>query len=130
MTTKGIRGAITVDENSPEAIKEATIELLSKMINLNNIEIGDISHVIFTMTDDLNAAFPAKFARTDLGFQNVAMMCFHELNVPDSIKKYPHRSACFSVRRSMGIFYLILSTIYEERLAAATLALAVFPCFP
>lgn len=87
MTTKGIRGAITVDENSPEAIKDATIELLSKMINLNNIEIGDISHVIFTLTDDLNAAFPAKFARTDLGFQNVAMMCFHELNVQDSIKK-------------------------------------------
>lgn len=57
------------------------------MINLNNIEIGDISHVIFTLTDDLNAAFPAKFARTDLGFQNVAMLCFHELNVPDSIKK-------------------------------------------
>lgn len=86
MSTKGIRGAITVDENSAGALREATVELLSEMIKRNNIVIEDISHVIFTLTDDLNAAFPAKFARTDLGFSEVAMMCFHELNVPDSLK--------------------------------------------
>lgn len=86
MITKGIRGAITVEENSVQAIKDSTIELLTEMINLNNISIDNISHVIFTLTDDLNAAFPAKFARTDLGFDSVAMMCFHELNVPDSLK--------------------------------------------
>lgn len=86
MITKGIRGAITVDENSIQAIKESTIELLTEMINRNNISIDNISHVIFTLTDDLNAAFPAKFARTDLGFDSIAMMCFHELNVPDSLQ--------------------------------------------
>ena len=74
MTTKGIRGAITVTENTSDAIKLATIELLT-----------EISHVIFTLTNDLNAAFPAKFARLDLGWQNVAMMCFHELDVPNSL---------------------------------------------
>lgn len=86
MITKGIRGAITVEENSVQAIKDSTIELLTEMINRNNILIDNISHVIFTMTDDLNAVFPAKFARKDLGFENVAMMCFHELNVPDSLQ--------------------------------------------
>lgn len=86
MVTKGIRGAITVDENSKAALKAATLELLGEMIKRNKIIIDDISHVIFTLTDDLNSAFPAKFARTELGFENVAMMCFHELNVPNSLK--------------------------------------------
>ena len=85
MTTKGIRGAISVSENTPEAIKEATLELLKEMVNSNNITITDISHVIFTLTPDLNAAFPAKFARLNLKWENVAMMCYHELDVPNSL---------------------------------------------
>ena len=86
MTTKGIRGAITVTENTSDAIKLATIELLTEIIKRNNVQVENISHVIFTLTNDLNAAFPAKFARLDLGWQNVAMMCFHELDVPNSLK--------------------------------------------
>lgn len=85
MKTIGIRGAITVEKNNELSIKEATIELLSQMLKQNNIEIKNISHVIFTTTNDLNAAFPAKFARVNLGFEKVAMMCFHELDVPNSL---------------------------------------------
>lgn len=87
MITKGIRGAITVEENTEEAIKKATIELLNELVKKNNIELSMISHVIFTLTQDLNAAFPAKFARIDLKWDNVAMMCFHELDVQNSLKK-------------------------------------------
>ena len=86
MISKGIRGAVTVDENSVDAIRSATIELLSEMLKRNNIIVENISHVIFTLTNDLNAEFPAKFARTELGFEQVAMMCFHELDVPNSLK--------------------------------------------
>ena len=81
------KGAVTVEENTTDAIKSATLELLSEMIKVNNIDTDMISHVIFTLTEDLNAAFPAKFARLDLGWENVAMMCFHELNVPNSLSK-------------------------------------------
>lgn len=87
MLTKGIRGAITVDENTPEAIREATKELLSTLIMENSIAEKDISHVIFTLTEDLNAEFPAKFARMDFNWNSTAMMCFHELNVPNSLQK-------------------------------------------
>ncbi len=87
MMTKGIRGAITVDENSVDAIKDATLELLHEMVKQNDIDISKISHVIFTLTDDLNAAFPAKFARIDMGWTETAMMCFHELDVPNSLSK-------------------------------------------
>lgn len=85
MITKGIRGAITVAENTSSSIKEATLELLSKMIEQNNISVENISHVIFTLTNDLNAEFPAKFARIDMGWTDVAMMCFHELDVPNAL---------------------------------------------
>lgn len=86
MLSKGIRGAITVDENSEEAIKSATLELLNELVQKNNIKEEQISHAFFTMTEDLNAAFPAKFARLDFGWKNTAMMCHHELDVPNSLK--------------------------------------------
>lgn len=85
MITKGIRGAITVEENSVEKLREATLVLLKEMISKNSITPEKVSHAIFTTTTDINAAFPAKFARLDLGWENVAMMCFHELDVPDSL---------------------------------------------
>ena len=85
MITRGIRGAITVDENSSEAIGSATIKLLKEILRVNNIEIDSISHAIFTLTEDLNADFPAKYARINLKWKDVPMMCFHELNVPNSL---------------------------------------------
>ena len=87
MITKGIRGAITVDENTSEAIGSATIKLLKEIIRVNNIEIESISHAFFTLTEDLNADFPAKYSRINLKWKDVAMMCFHELNVPGSLPK-------------------------------------------
>lgn len=87
MFCKGIRGATTVENNSSESIKEATLELLSLMCSENNIKKENISHAIFTTTKDLNADFPAKFARKDFGWNDVAMMCFHELDVPNSLPK-------------------------------------------
>ena len=85
MTTKGIRGAITVENNTEQALKEATIELLSAITEANKITPDKISHAIFTTTKDLNAAFPAKFARIDFGWDDVAMMCYNELDVPNSL---------------------------------------------
>ena len=86
MISKGIRGAITVRENSSDAIKEATLRLLDELVKKNNIETNIISHVIFTLTSDLNADFPAKFARLEFGWTDVAMMCFNELDVPNSLR--------------------------------------------
>ena len=87
MATKGIRGAITAEENTASAIQEAVSELLKVMVSVNNIDISKISHIIFTTTPDINAAFPAKFARQNLGFEKTAMMCFHELDVPNALEK-------------------------------------------
>ena len=87
MFSRGVRGAITIQDNTKEEIKNAVIELLDKMIKENGIDIKDIAFAIFTLTNDINADFPAKYARLNCGFNNVPMMCYHELNVENSLKK-------------------------------------------
>lgn len=85
--SRGIRGATVVLSNTAEDIKEATVELVNEILKRNNIKISDIAFAIFTLTKDLNAAFPAKFARLECGFDMVPMMCYQELDVPNSIEK-------------------------------------------
>lgn len=87
MYTRGIRGAITVTEDSPKAIEDATVKLLSKIIESNNVEIENISHILFTLTKDLKSAFPAKFARENFDIKYVPLMNVNELDVDGSLKK-------------------------------------------
>ena len=84
---RGIKGATTVDANTENDIESATIELLKEMLQKNHFETKDISHVIFTLTHDLNAGFPAKYARLILNWDNVPMICTHEIPVPNSLEK-------------------------------------------
>ena len=86
MESRGVRGAITVSANTKEEIQSATVELLNEMLVRNEIETKDISFAIFTLTSDLNADFPAKYARLNCGFNSVPMMCYPELDVPNSLK--------------------------------------------
>ncbi len=87
MYSRGVRGAITLEDNTIESIKSATVELIDEMIIQNQIEIKDISFAVFTLTNDINADFPAKYARLNCGFNKVPMMCYHELEVEGSLKK-------------------------------------------
>ena len=86
MWCRGIRGAITVPENTGEAILTASKELLRELLEANEVEIDDIACIWFTTTPDLNAAFPAAAAR-ELGCVKTALICCHEMNVPGSLPK-------------------------------------------
>ena len=83
---RGIRGATTADENTSEAIYSATRELLTKLIEGNQIEEQDVAAVHFTMPPDLNAGFPAAAAR-QLGWTNTALLCSTEIAVPNSLPR-------------------------------------------
>lgn len=82
---RALRGAITVEANDSEQIIAETGTLLRKIVEENNLDIEDIISVIFSMTDDLDAAFPAVAAR-QLGWNSAALMCTREINVPGSLK--------------------------------------------
>lgn len=84
MPCRGIRGAITVEANSAGEILMATRELLSRIVEANGVAIGDIGSVLFTVTPDLTAAFPANAAR-ELGWRHVALIDTQEIPVPGSL---------------------------------------------
>lgn len=81
---RGIRGATTADDNTKEAIVQATREMLEALVEANDIDTDDIAAATFSTTRDLNAEFPAVAARKHLGWDYVALMCGHEMDVPDA----------------------------------------------
>lgn len=83
---RGVRGAITADENSRDAILTATQQLLAMMIRQNGIDADDVASAIFTTTPDLDAEFPALAAR-QLGWLDVPLLCTNEIDVPGSLRR-------------------------------------------
>jgi len=55
---RGIRGAITVGRNEKEEIWLAAQELITELLRTNAITAADIGAAIFSVTEDLTAAFP------------------------------------------------------------------------
>ncbi|UCZ54781.1 chorismate mutase [Bacillus shivajii] len=84
---RGIRGATTVNKNDEEEILQATVELLKDITQKNAVQPEEISHIIITMTQDLNATFPAGATRMIEGFERVPVMCAQEIPVPNSLQK-------------------------------------------
>jgi len=84
---RGFRGATTISQNTEQDIMDETRQLVLEMVQQNNIEPTNISHVFFTVTDDINAAFPAKVARELPGWSHVPVMCMREIDVPNSLEK-------------------------------------------
>ena len=87
MTTRGIRGAITVKADQPELILAATQELLGAILRANDgLQAEDIASAFFTTTDDLVSVHPALAAR-QMGWEHVPMMCAREIPVPGSLPR-------------------------------------------
>ena len=84
MYCRGVRGAITVDNNDREEILHATQRMLALVIRLNGIDKQDVASATFTVTQDLDAEFPALAAR-QLGWIDVPLLCGYEISVPGSL---------------------------------------------
>jgi len=82
----GIRGATTVERNDATEILDATDELLHALIQANDLEPDDIVSAFFTVTNDLDAAFPARAAE-DFGWNIVALLHATEIPVPGSLPR-------------------------------------------
>ncbi|TME14110.1 MAG: chorismate mutase [Chloroflexi bacterium] len=81
MRVRGIRGATTATANTPEAIVEATSELLAELVRLNDLQAEEICFGYFTATEDLDAEFPAIAARR-MGWFQVPLLCGNDMRVP------------------------------------------------
>lgn len=87
MCIRGVRGAISVDRNEAEAIGEATRRLLRSILQANpTLQPADMASAFFTVTDDLNATYPALAAR-ELGWTTVPLLCAREIPVPGALPR-------------------------------------------
>ena len=83
---RAIRGATQVGANDRESILECTAELVTEVMARNELCTDDVISVIFTVTPDLNAEFPALAARK-IGFHDVPLLCGCEIDVPHALPR-------------------------------------------
>lgn len=83
---RGVRGAVTVETDDAAAIHAASQRLLLEIVERNAIELDDIASVLFTLTPDVRAAFPALAAR-DMGWTHVPMLHAVEIDVPGAMPR-------------------------------------------
>jgi chorismate mutase len=86
VTVRAIRGAVQVEANDRDAILDGTTELVSEVVARNDLSTDDVISVLFTMTPDLTAEFPALAARK-LGFHDVPLICATEIPVPGAMPR-------------------------------------------
>tara|TARA_B100000029_G_C17034496_1_gene763502 strand:- start:107 stop:487 length:381 start_codon:yes stop_codon:yes gene_type:complete len=83
---KGLRGATTAQNNQPEAIEASVSELIKELVNRNKLQPEQIVSITFSVTNDLNACFPAAIARRQAGWENVALIDCQQMHVKGDLK--------------------------------------------
>jgi chorismate mutase len=87
MAIRGIRGAAVAQVDEPGEILSVTQELLEAILAANpTLNPDDIASALFTVTDDLCSAYPARAAR-NIGWTQVPLMCALEIPVPGSLPR-------------------------------------------
>ncbi|MBV9446328.1 MAG: chorismate mutase [Streptosporangiaceae bacterium] len=86
MTVRAIRGAVQVGGDERDLILEGTAELMNEVMARNDLTPDDVISVLFTVTPDLTAEFPALAARK-LGFHDVPLICATEIPVPGAMPR-------------------------------------------
>ena len=79
MAVRAIRGATTVPVNTKEEIFNSSIELIDDIVKNNKIDPKDMVSIIFTVTPDITAAFPAAAVRK-MGICDVPLL---DMAAPD-----------------------------------------------
>jgi len=86
MAVRAVRGAIQVDSDSREEILDASAELVAEVLDRNELAGDEVISILFTMTPDLTAVFPAYAARK-MGLTDVPLMCAREIAVPGAMPR-------------------------------------------
>jgi len=81
-----LRGAASVERNDADAILAGTEALMREVMERNGLAAGAMVSCLFTLTDDLDAEFPAVAARR-LGLDRVPLLCAREVAVPGSLPR-------------------------------------------
>ena len=83
---RAVRGAIQLDVDEREHVLSSTRELVSAVMEANDLGTEDVISIVFTATPDLRSEFPAVAAR-ELGMGDVPLMCAQELDIAGSMPR-------------------------------------------
>ena len=84
--TKAVRGAIQVNEDTPQAIGDAAVRLVQEILRANVIAENHIVSIIFSLTRDLTAMNPATGLRR-VGFSATPLFCTQEAHIVGGMPK-------------------------------------------
>ena len=77
---RALRGATTVDADTPEQVHERVGALVNEMLDRNEVDKDALISIVFTATDDVTSMFPAAAARA-VGLGDVPLLCARELAI-------------------------------------------------
>ena len=80
-----IRGATTASGNTSNEIEDSVVELMDELILRNNLDPKKILSITFTVTNDLDACFPASIARKRFGLDSVAFLDCQQMYLSDDV---------------------------------------------
>ncbi len=92
---RALRGATTVDADTPAQVSSRMQELLADLLARNGLDHDDVISIVFTATGDVVSMFPAAAARA-MGLGDVPLLCARELDV---VGVHPPLPACPAPRR-------------------------------
>ena len=85
-SVRAVRGATTVEVDTPEAITERVVALLRQILDRNGLDEDDLISILFTATEDIVSTFPATAARS-MGLGAVPLICARELSIAGSVRQ-------------------------------------------
>ncbi len=81
-----MRGATTVAADTAKEVMQATAELLTEMMERNEVSREDLVTIVFTATPDITSEFPAAAARS-IGISDIPLLCACEMDVKGAIPR-------------------------------------------
>jgi len=115
LVVRGIRGAVDASENSAEEILEKSEYLLREILQKNQVDAEAIGAIFFSMTPDLDAAFPAAAAR-QIGLTRVPLFSSVEVDVPGALPRIIRILVLANLDRSQKeIFHVYLGEARKLR---------------
>jgi chorismate mutase len=83
---RAVRGATQLEQDTREHMLDRVAELVTGVMDANDLDVDDFISIIFTATSDLVSEFPAYAAR-QLGFSDVPLVCARELEIEGSMPR-------------------------------------------
>jgi chorismate mutase len=83
---RAVRGAVTIDADTPASVDAAVRELLDQLIETNAIDACDVVSAIFSATPDLRSRNPATAARAQ-GWTDIPLMCVAEVETDGMLER-------------------------------------------